>query len=333
MSRRAAEYVRRMLFSHFSAGKSNLTIWGISEVNLNGHNLALLASLSIMLDERNITRAAAKLNISQPALSAQLARLRELFDDPLLIPAVSGKGMVMTPRGAHLREPLRLALLALEDVVNQTPLFEPAVAARTFTIGANDNAAAIIGPRLVQLTREACIDGIRFAFRGFDLQRLPDLLESGEIDLALTSRDAVPGASQTVLLEEAFMMAQRKGHPRGTREPSLDDYIALEHVIVSGQGGGFRGFVDDLLAEQGLQRRVGVSVQFYSLVPLILQSSDMVCTLPARFLDRYRDSLLSLPLPFQVRQFSLYAAWHTRFDNDAAHIWLRERLHACVALD
>jgi DNA-binding transcriptional LysR family regulator len=301
-------------------------------MNLHGSNLALLASLSTLLDERNVTRAAALLNMSQPALSAQLARLRELFDDPLLVPASSGKGMVLTALGAHLRAPLRQALQTLEDVVRQPPQFDPQMEQRTFSIGANDNAAAIIGPRLVQLTREAGCDGIRLAFRALDMNRLPDQLESGEIDVALTSRDAVPGASQEALLEDAFRMAQRKDHPRGNAPPSLAEYVSLEHVIVSGQGGGFHSFVDTLLAEQGLTRRVGVSVQFYSIVPLILQSSDLVCTLPASFLDRFASTLISLPVPFDARRFSLYTTWHTRFDKDAGHAWLREQLRACTAL-
>ncbi|AIR66569.1 LysR family transcriptional regulator [Cedecea neteri] len=300
-------------------------------MNLSGHNLALLASLNTLLEECNVTRAAEKLNISQPALSAQLARLRDLFEDQLLIPAQSGRGMVRTPLGAHLREPLRRALQTLEEVVAQQPEFDPARAHRTFTLGANDNAAAIIAPRLIKLTRDAGWHHIRFAFIAPQPNRLQSQLETGEIDIALTSRDAVPGAQQLPLVDEAFQLAQRKGHPRGNVPLTLESYASLEHILVSGQGGGFRGFIDDLLADQGLARRVGVSVQFYSLVPLILQNSDLVCTLPARFLSRYHEVLDAFPLPFDVRHFSLYATWNRRFDDDAAHRWLRAQLQASVA--
>jgi DNA-binding transcriptional LysR family regulator len=300
-----------MLTSLLLVVKSNVRIRGITGMNLTGHNLALLASLSTMLDEKNVTRAAARLGISQPALSAQLARLRDIFNDPLLTPAMSGKGMVLTPRGAHLREPLRQALQVLEDVVSIAPVFDPSVAQRAFSLGANDNASAIMGPRLIQLAEQ---------------------LETGEIDIALVSKSAVPSnASNEPLLQEEFRMAQRKDHPRGTRPSTIEEYAQLEHVIVSGDGGGVRGFIDDLLAEKGLSRRVGVSVQYYSLVPLILQMTDLVSTLPARFLDRYADSLASTPLPFEVRRFNLYATWHTRFDNDPAHAWLRGQLALCAS--
>ncbi|WP_219268357.1 LysR family transcriptional regulator [Pseudomonas sp. Xaverov 259] len=300
-------------------------------MNLTGHNLALLASLSTLLDERNVTRAAERLSISQPALSAQLARLRDLFGDPLLTPALSGKGMVLTPRGEHLQQPLRQALQVLEDVINHTPLFDPFSAQRVFSLAANDNASAIMAPRLIALTRAMGIQGIRFAFRGIDKNKLPEQMESGDIDLALTGKDAVDKASQLLLLEEEFRLGQRIGHPRGTGPVTLAAYTQLEHVLVSGDGGGFYGFMDEALARKGLARRVGVSVQYYSLVPLILQTTDLVCTLPAQFLERYAGTLQSSALPLEVQRYNLYAAWHSRFDQDPAHAWLRSMLSQCAA--
>jgi DNA-binding transcriptional LysR family regulator len=300
-------------------------------VDINAHDLPLLLSLRTMLDEKNITRAAARLGISQPALSAQLARLRDVFGDQLLTPAGSGKGMVLTPRASELREPLRMALRQLEAVVTKPSAFDPATAERIFTIGANDNATAIIGSRLVSRLRSGRPSQIRLAFRSIDLSRLAAQLESGDIDVALVAKHAVPAQmSNRPLLEEGFMMAQRIDHPRGTRRPSLKEYARLDHVIISGDGGGFRSFVDDILAEHGLTRRVALSVQYYSVVPLLLQSTDLICTLPQQFLMRFRDKLLALRLPFGTRPFTLHATWHARFDNDPGHQWLRWQLESCV---
>ncbi|HLG81704.1 MAG TPA: LysR family transcriptional regulator [Bradyrhizobium sp.] len=300
-------------------------------MDINAHNLPLLASLSVLLDERNVTRAAERLGISQPALSAQLARLRDVFGDPLLTPAASGKGMVITPRGLQLKEPLRKALRQLDDVVSQRERFDPKTSERTFAIGANDNATAIIAPRLIHALEQNGAARIRLAFRAASLSAVTDQLEQGELDVALVSRNGLPaGLPHRPLLEERFMMAQRKGHPRGARAPSLKEYAALEHVIVSGEGGGFRGFIDDALKAKRLKRHVAVSVQYYSVVPAILQGSDFVCTLPARFLDRYANMLTVLPLPFDAGRFNLYAAWHARFDNDPGHAWLREQLTSCA---
>ena len=286
-----------MLASISSGVKSNFGIRGITRMNLTRHNLALLASLSTMLDEKNVTRAAARLGLSQPALSAQLSRLRDVFGDPLLTPALSGKGMVLTPRAAHMREPLRHALLALENVVNIPDVFDPQTSQRVFSIGVNDNAGAILAPRLMQHVRGQGFNGMRFAFRVNNFSKLPEQLESGEIDLALVSKNAVPNASQELLLQEDFRVAQRKEHPRGRQALTIEEYAGLEHVIVSGDGGGFRGFIDDILAQQGFVRRVSASVQYYSLAPLLLQSTDLVCTLPARLVERYADTLSPLHCP------------------------------------
>jgi DNA-binding transcriptional LysR family regulator len=300
-------------------------------MDIRGHDLPLLVSLRILLDERNVTRAAARLGISQPALSAQLARLRDVFGDQLLTPAASGKGMILTPRGSALREPLRIALQHLEDVVSKPSTFDPKNSDRTFAIGANDNATAIIAARLIALTRSRALSGIRFAFRSIDVANLSDQLETGDIDVALVSRSAVPSNMPSQpLLEEHFMMAQRIDHPRGLRAPSLKEYARLDHVIVSGDGGGFRSFIDDVLTTNGLTRRVAVSVQHYSVVPLLLQSTDLVCTLPLRFLNRYKGALRALRLPFETRPFTLQATWHARFDNDPGHEWLRQQLKSCA---
>jgi DNA-binding transcriptional LysR family regulator len=285
-----------------------------------------------MLDERNVTKAAARLGISQPALSAQLARLRDVFGDALLTPASSGKGMVLTPRGASLREPLRHALQQLESVVSAPPVFNAATTERTLTLGANDNAGAIIGTRLIQQLRSGGSPGMRLALRAIDSATLVSQLEAGAIDIALVSQSALPkGLPHQPLLQEKFMMAQRKRHPRGEKKPTLREYARLDHVVVSGEGGGFRSFVDDLLEEQGYQRRVVASVQHYSLVPLIVETTDLVCTLPARFLSRYAERLVAFPLPFDPGRFTLSATWHARFDADPAHAWLREQVLACAS--
>ncbi len=298
-------------------------------MDMNGHRLQLLASLNILLDERNVTRAAARLGISQPALSAQLARLRDVFGDQLLTPAVSGKGMVLTPRGLKLKEPLRQALRQLDDVVSRPARFDPCQSERTFTIGGNDNAIAIIAPQLIEALRRGGARQIRLVFRAFNPARLAEQLEAGEIDTALVSHGAIPnGMPHQPLIAKAFMMAQRKGHPRGTRRPSLKEYAALDHVVVSSDGGGFRSFIDDILKAKGTSRRVAVSVQYYSVVPAILHASDFVCTLPARFIARYANMLAAVPLPFDAGRFTLHSAWHARFDNDPGHAWLRSQLAA-----
>jgi DNA-binding transcriptional LysR family regulator len=296
-------------------------------MDITGHNLALLASLSTLLDERNVTHAAGRLGVSQPAMSAQLARLRDLFGDALLTPAVSGKGMVLTPLALQMKDPLRQALQQVQEVVSGPLAFDPLRSDRVFSIGANDNAGATVGARLIPRLQPS----LRLALRMIDFRKLADQLETGELDIALVGENVLPGAlSHQALSTDEYRLAQRKSHPRGTVPPSLDEYVALEHILVSGQGGGFHGFVDGILETKGRKRRVAVSVQYYGIVPLLLQATDLVCTLPGRFLARYADDLDALPLPFETRGFNLHAAWHPRFDNDPGHIWLRRQLALCM---
>jgi DNA-binding transcriptional LysR family regulator len=296
-------------------------------LDIIGRDLALLASLSTLLDERNVTRAAGRLGISQPALSAQLARLRDIFGDPLLTPAVSGKGMVLTPLAARMREPLRQALQHLQHVVSEPVLFDPRLSERTFCIAANDNAGFIVGAQLLPRLHSEGRQGIRLALRGIDAGELGEELERGEIDVALVGANLLPShMSHLSLFTDEYRLAQRKGHPRGRTPPSLEEFVALGHILVSGRAGGFHGFVDDILRAKGLTRPVVVSVQYYGIVPSLLQASDLVCTLPDRFLKRHADDLDSLPLPFEARRYNLLASWHPRFDNDPGHVWLRQQL-------
>src|ERR1700754_1982581 len=145
-------------------------------------DLGLMLALDALLEEANVTRAASRLSISQPALSAQLARLRELFGDPLLLPAETGRGMTLTARAVGLRDPLRVALRDLDRVVTHAPEFDPAHSTRAFQIALSDNAVAILGVDLVAWIAAHAGPGIRVAFRPVDPGRIGTQLECGEVD-------------------------------------------------------------------------------------------------------------------------------------------------------
>lgn len=129
-------------------------------------------------------------------------------------------------------------------------------------------------------------------------------------------------------------MAQRRGHPRGDGPLKLQAYCELKHVLVSSGGRDFHGVIDDQLQSLGARRTVAVSAHQYNLAPIVVGSSDYICTLPERFLLRFSDRRDSFELPFETQTFGLLAAWHPRSQADPAHIWLREQLSDIVrALD
>lgn len=287
-------------------------------------DLNLLVSLDTLLDELNVTRAAQRLHISQPALSAQLSRLRESFGDPLLLPAESGRGMVATARALALRAPLRALLHNLEGLLQPRAPFDPVTAEHVFRFAASDNASISLVLPLAERLRRDAGPGIRVSFRTLDQRRIGEQIEAGEIEFLLGSENALlPFMRSTRLLQEHWVMAQRKGHPRGTGVISLDEYCALQHVLVSPSGGGFSGRVDEALAATGAHRHIVISVQQFMVALSIVQVTDYVCALPSRLVERYRDTLDAIELPVDAGGFTLHLAWHSRNHVDPAHQWMR----------
>jgi DNA-binding transcriptional LysR family regulator len=275
---------------------------------------------------RSVTRAAARLHISQPALSAQLARLRDLFGDQLLVPSESGRGMVPTARALALRDGLRQSLRQLHAAVRDPESFDPASAERTFMVAANDNVVTMFGIELVRRIAASGGRGLRAGFCEPNLDGIVGRMERGELDLLLGAAQTIPPQLKAIALSsERYVMAQRRGHPRGTRAPTLKQFSALGHVLVSTKG-DFHSFLDQRLGELGQKRRVAVVVPHYNLVPAILANTDYVCTLPVRFLQKFAGQLDIFSLPFDLPEFAIAMAWHSRSEHDAGHRWLREQL-------
>lgn len=294
-------------------------------MNIKPSDLPLLISLNALLEESNVTRAAARLHLSQPALSAQLARLRDMFGDPLLVPSETGRGMVPTSKGSSLKDPLRAALQQLNQAVNEEDKFDPQTSTRCFTIAANDNAISMFGLDFIRHTEQLGCQGIKIAFCLPDPDTIVARMERDEVDLLLATVRIVPNALKTRLLStERYHMAQRKGHPRGRHPPSLDEYCELKHVLVSTTG-GVHSFIDTQLADAGRQRTVTVSVPHYDLVPPIVATTDYVCTLPIRFLKRFEDQIDIFPSPLTLPEFSIVQAWHPRSEADSGNRWLRDQ--------
>ncbi|MGY3255960.1 LysR family transcriptional regulator [Pseudomonas chlororaphis] len=289
--------------------------------NLRRLDINLLLTLDVLLAEHNVTRAAQRLNLSQPSVSVHLAKLREIFGDPLLLPGP--RGMRPTARADALREPLRRALEALELAVSPASPFDPGAAANTWSVSASDyGESTVILPALAGLRASA--PGTRLAVIELEPGRLVRQAEQGIIDLALhTSEDSPPGLRRRVLFSERYVLVGRAGHPRLQRRPSLAQFVKLEHVVVSPDGGGFHGVTDSALGEVGLTRRVVLSVPHFLFVLSALASTDLVAMLPAR-LVRDNPALKVVEPPLEVPGYEMAMLWHERCHRDPAHQWLRE---------
>ncbi|QHC90091.1 LysR family transcriptional regulator [Pseudomonas chlororaphis] len=295
--------------------------------NLRRLDINLLLTLDVLLAEHNVTRAAQRLNLSQPSVSVHLAKLREIFCDPLLLPGP--RGMRPTARADELREPLRRALEALELAVSPASPFDPGAAANTWSVSASDyGESTVILPALAGL--RAAAPGTRLAVLELEPGRLVRQAEQGSIDLALhTSEDSPPGLRRRVLFSERYVLVGRAGHPRLQRRPSLAQFGKLEHVVVSPDGGGFHGVTDSALGEVGLTRRVVLSVPHFLFVLSALASTDLVAMLPAR-LVRDNPALKVVEPPLEVPGYEMAMLWHERCHRDPAHQWLREFIVASL---
>jgi DNA-binding transcriptional LysR family regulator len=292
------------------------------DVSLAALDLNLLVALRALLSERNVTRAAARLHRSQSATSHALARLRELYRDPLLVR--SGRRLDLTPRAVALLPGLERGLSDLERTLSGEPDFQPRTARRSFTLSMADySQAVLLGPLLARLRAEAPgVDLIVLAF-----PNSLEMLDAGRADLAVLRRDQPPpGYSSTRLHSDGFVTMVRRGHPRlprGRKLP-LATFLALDHLVVA-PGGTPGSVVDAELERRGLRRRVAARVSSFLMAPLLVSQSDLVSTGPERLL---RDLAAHLPVrlldpPLRLPRFHLDLVWHSRSDHDPAHRWLR----------
>lgn len=304
--------------------KSYLFYPTIQRMDTKRLDLNLLVSLEALLEEQNVTRAARRLHLSQPAVSAQLARLRELFADPLLIPAQ--RGMTPTAKAAELLAPLRSALDQVRATVSQDAAFDPAKARLTVCIACTDYLQAALAQPLVLALRQQA-PGIRVALRILDISQLAMQMARGEVDLALmTPSDAPAGLHSHHLFEERYVLIGRKGHPRLRRKLTVTRFAQLDHVVVSLRGGDFSTAVDDVLAAAGIRRNVVLSAASFLFVPGMVAHSDLVALVPQRLVWGGADDLCIVDCPVAVQGFEVGMLWHDRSDGHPGQRWVRELL-------
>lgn len=288
-------------------------------------DMDLILALDALLRDQNITHAAARLGISQPAMSARLARLRALFGEPLFVPSPHGRGVLPTPRAEALRPQIAAVLQGISAMLVPTT-FDAQNSTRTFVIALHENPALMLGAEL-QNYIGAAAPGIRLRFAIPELQLLPVQMENGDVDIYVgVNAGAHDAWVRRKLFDDEYATAQRKDHPRGTGTMVLESYCALSHLVVSSDGDPFEGFVDQHLAGMGHQRKVVMSTQSYAMAPAIVAGTDLICTLPKRMLQRFTQTLDIFPPPLALQPIVIGMYWHPKNSQDPAHSWLREQL-------
>jgi len=286
-------------------------------------DLNLLVVLHALLVERHVTRAAARIHISQPAASRSLHRLRDMFGDPLLVR--SGRSMELTPRAENLLGPLDEVLRNIRGLVAPVE-FVPANATGRVRIAAPDVLTYMLLPALMRRLSEQA--------PGLELQvvqwshRWREHLASGDVDLTIGEPTGdEPGIYTRALVVNTWASVVRTGHPALQEPWTVQSFAALPHLLVSITGDG-EGQVDRALAAHGLRRRVAMRIPYAVLSPLIIADTDLVLT-TARWLAEklaHGSGLCVLDTPVELAPVDLPMVWHERVHRDPRHRWVRQLL-------
>ncbi|WP_043619151.1 LysR family transcriptional regulator [Nonomuraea candida] len=290
-------------------------------MNLATLDLNLLVSLRALLEERNVTRAGLRVGLSQPAMSAALARLRRHFADELLVR--QGNHYELTPLGTALRAPVANACAVLERLFTSRADFRPATEQRDFTLLSSDYAIAVFGTALSRALHEAA-PGVRLHFRHVprDLVESPEVLLSG-VDGMLMPHGVISGMPAVELYRDEWVCLVADDHPDVGDAVTLDDLARLPWVVYQRT---FDAPVTRQLTMLGLEPYVEVSVQSFQLLPGLVAGTRRVALIQRRLADLLRDlaPVRALPCPFEAVPLREALWWHPVHTHDAAHIWLRE---------
>ncbi len=304
----------------------------IDAVDFREIDLNLLVSLRVLLAEHHVTRAAERLGITQPAMSASLARLRVLFNDQLLVRGP--KGMAPTPRAEQLSQQLEQTMAVIEQMIALPAKFDPATSKRTFSLIGTDLIEALLLPPLMALLAVEA-PHIQVAFRPPNPKNLESLLSEGEIDLAIGYLPEAPQNLITSLIfHDPLACIARTNHPQLSEGSlSLDNFVDLGHVQALPRD--FKMYaapIDTALGALGLVRRVVLWQPSFVPIPAVVANTDLIAVVPTRLAVRAAQTLPIVvyepPLPLPDADFALY--WHARSREDAGQKWLRGKVLAVL---
>lgn len=306
-----------------------LRITGIGSVNTSSIDLNLLRTFVALMEERNVSAAGRRLNLSQPATSNALERLRGALDDRVL--ERRGRTMVPTRTATALYPAIRDALGRIDAALSASAAFDPASLEEDFSIGIDEYSMALFGRALLERVGDAAPKS-RIAFHFTDASLYDGQLGDGTLDLVVGPLWRThPGLERTSLYDDAFVGLMCADHPLAGRRVTPAAYVRYPHLLVSARG-FVAGNVDAGLQAIGRQRRVGASVAWLASAPALLEGSELLLNVGSRLAERFerRYPLRRFAVPVKVPGFRIAMLWHPRHAGDARHAWLRDVVAAAV---
>ena len=307
----------------------------MAQKQLEGLDLNLLLALHWLLTERNVTAAAGKIGLSQPAASRALARLREIFGDPLLVK--SGSEMAATPVAEKLQPAVAHAIERCRDVLRIAETFDPSTQTGRYRIACADYVGAMVAAAWAAAIAKAAprldLDLVRLSLEA------GRELSSGKIDLVI-----VPDASlmdlppsfdvdqfvQRPIMRQTYFTAVRRGHPLAKGKMTPKRFVSYDHILVT-PGNARIGVVDRALAAHGFERRIAYRTASFLLALPIVERTDCILTAPHGLIALSESKLATFPPPVELNDYGMHGAWHPNWTHDARHKWVRDRLFAELA--
>lgn len=292
-------------------------------MELRDIDLNLLVVFNELLRLRRVSAVAESLDVSQPAVSNALNRLRRLLGDELFLR--TAKGMAPTPFAERLAEPVGYALGAIYTSLNEKVTFDPAASHRDFSIAMTDIGEIYFLPELMKRLGETA-PGVTITTTPTSRADLHELMETGQIDLAI---GFVPGLKtgffQRRLFRQRYVCLYRTGHPLAEEGMTLKAFRAAHHVAVVAEGTG-HGMVDEVIQRAGVVRDVRLRVPHFVAVGHILQNTDLIAVVPQAYADRTLTpfGLESAPCPVKIPDIVINVLWHAKNHREPANQWLRQ---------
>jgi DNA-binding transcriptional LysR family regulator len=303
--------------------KSCCAMKDIGVANIRRLDMNLLCVFDALFDERSVTRAAARLSVTQPTVSGMLQRLRLAFSDQLFVR--SSHGILPTPRAEALVGPIK-ELLANAQLLVREEAFDPAAAEGTIKLCGSDYLQhAVIAPLIKELRQRA--PKLKALVSPRPASGVADLMARGEIDLCFSLRElADPDLPSRLLYRDRYVCVARKQHPLKARRISIKQLCAFDHLLVDPTGRSLLGPIDSVLAGLGQRRRVAAAVPSFHVLFELLNSDDFIAFVPERLVRNARYGVRVFDPSLTIPPLEVIANWHPRVSGDTRHKWLREIL-------
>jgi len=290
-------------------------------------NIQLLRCLEVLVTERHVSRAADRLGMSQSGMSTALARLREIFGDPILVR--TARGMILSERAPEIAGAARRALAEIDFAIHGETEFDIASVKAEFRIMASDYVGHMLLPGVLDTAMREAPD-IALTIVQPQPNRLREALANSEVDLVVGFfHDVSEGLFQTSVLSEPLVCLRRRDHSRISDTLSLDQYGSEMHVFFGSPPAFISSIeivLDRTLRPMGISRRFRANLPSMAMIPGVLESTDLLATVPKGLADRQvgRYRLTAMPLPFDPGRLMVRAIWHDRMHANKAHKWLRQ---------